>query len=365
VFGKSRSFQQVQAYITPRALLTGAAAAEAITARWAWPLGRGMAYGAMDVSTREAGVITRLGSIVKAVYDKDARSIPSHIRNSIESQIKALANKPTFDGFDLAKPALMGVLNVTPDSFSDGGQHWPQDAAIAHGIAMIDAGAAIIDVGGESTRPGAKPVGVAEEIERAIPVVRSLTERGIKVSIDTRHVGVMAEAIAAGAAIINDITALNNPRALEIAARDNVAVVLMHMQGTPQTMQDNPTYIWAPGDIYDYLSARIAACVAAGIPKTRIAIDPGIGFGKTDVHNIQIMDHLGLYRALGCALAFGASRKGFIGRMSKGEVAADRLPGSLAAALHAAGQGAHILRVHDVPETCQALVVASRLNTGD
>jgi len=355
----------IQAYITPRALLSGKAAAEAVAAKWAWPLGADMAYGAMEVSTFESGAYTRLGAIVRAAYDKDARSIPSHIRASIEAQMAVLAVQPVYTGFDITKPVLMGVLNVTPDSFSDGGQHWPHEAAIAHGLAMVEAGAAIIDVGGESTRPGAKPVSVTEEIARTIPVVSTLVARGIKVSIDTRHVGVMTEAISAGAAIVNDITALKDEKALEIAARGNVAVILMHMQGTPQTMQNDPRYVWAPGDIAGFLAERVAACVAAGIPKSRIAVDPGLGFGKTDVHNAAIMDHLAMFRGLGCAVAFGASRKGFIGRMSKGELAQDRLPGSLAAALHAVAQGAQILRVHDVPETRQALVVAARFNNGN
>jgi len=366
VFGKSRSVQQVQAYVTPRAILTGVAGAEAIGASWAWPmLGGAMAYGAMDVSTYEDGAYTRLGAIVRAAYDKDAHSIPSQIRSSIAAQMAALATGPAFTGFDLAKPILMGVLNVTPDSFSDGGRYASLETAIAHGVAMMEAGAAIIDVGGESTRPGAAPVGEVEEITRTVPVVKALAERGIKVSIDTRHAAVMAEAISAGAEIVNDIAALSDTTALDVVARSKASVVLMHMQGEPQTMQDNPSYLWAPGDIYNFLAVRVGACVAAGIPKARIAVDPGIGFGKTDQHNAQIMDHLGMFHALGCAVAVGASRKGFIGRMSKGEAAQDRLPGSLAAALHAAQQGTQILRVHDIAETRQALAVAGRINKGN
>ena len=326
-----------------------------------------MAYGAMDVSTGEGGVFTRLGAIVRAAYERDSHAIPAPIRAAIAAQMKALAAAPpAFAGLDSTKPILMGVLNVTPDSFSDGGRYADTDAAIAHGIALAEEGAALIDVGGESTRPRAAPVSEADEIARVVPVVTALAARGITVSIDTRHAGVMRAALTAGATIVNDVTALTgDPRALEVIAQTGAPVILMHMQGDPGTMQDNPTYTWAPGEIYDYLAARIKACVATGIARERIAVDPGIGFGKTDVHNAQVMDHLAMLHGLGCPLVLGASRKGFIGRMSAGEKAADRLPGSLAAALHAAGQGAQIIRVHDVAATRQALSVAARLNAGN
>jgi len=355
----------VQSYVTPRAILSGAAAREAVATGWAWPLLGDRAYAAMDVSMREEGERMRLGAIVRMAYDKDASAIPSAMRASIEAQMAALASAHSdFAGCDLSKPVLMGVLNVTPDSFSDGGQFTDTDTAITHAAAMMDAGAALIDVGGESTRPGAAPVSEADEIARAVPVVAALAARGIPVSIDTRHTSVMAAAISAGAKVVNDITALSGTGALDLVARSKVSVVLMHMQGDPVTMQDNPTYTWAPGDIYDYLSGRIAACIAAGIPKARLAVDPGMGFGKNDQHNAEIMDHLAMFHALGCTLAVGASRKGFIGRMSRGEPVEARLPGSLTAALHAAGQGAQILRVHDVAETRQALAVGARFGLG-
>ena len=319
----------------------------------------------MEVSARENGALTRLGVIGRAAYDKDAAAMPPALRGAIETQTTALTlPRGTFAGFDLSKPLIMGVLNVTPDSFSDGGRYDSAEAAVAHGAAMFEAGAALIDVGGESTRPGAVPVGEHAEIARVVPVVRALKTRGVPVSVDTRHAAVMIGAVGAGAVVVNDINALNDPKALEIVARLQMPVVLMHMQGEPRTMQDNPTYEWAPADIYDYLASRIAACLAAGIPRTHIAVDPGLGFGKTDVHNAEILDHLAMFHGLGCPLVVGASRKGFIGRMSRGEVAEDRLPGSLAVALHAAGQGAQILRVHDVAETRQALSVAARLRDG-
>ncbi len=287
---------------------------------------------------------------------RPARALPA-------DQLASFAQpRAPFCGFDLAQPLLMGVVNVTPDSFSDGGKFHKPENAIAHGVMLAEAGAAIIDVGGESTRPNATPVDEAEEIERVFPVVSALAKGGICVSIDTRHPRVMKAALDAGARIVNDVAALTALGALEIAAQAGAHVILMHMQGTPQTMQANPTYAWAPGDIYRFLEERVAACVAAGIPKDRIAVDPGLGFGKTDEHNLQILDHLAMFHGLGCVLAVGASRKGFIGRLTGEKEAGTRVIGSVAAALYATGQGAQILRVHDVVETRQALQFSGRIN---
>jgi dihydropteroate synthase len=194
-----------------------------------------------------------------------------------------------------------------------------------------------------------------------LPVVRVLASRGLCVSIDTRHAATMARAIEAGARIVNDVTALADPDAIAVVARTGAAAILMHMRGTPATMQDDPRYAWAPGAVYDALGARVEACVAAGIPRERLAIDPGIGFGKTAEHSAAILDHLALFHGLGCAVAVGASRKRLVAAFSRGEDAPARLPGSLAAALHAAGQGAQILRVHDVAAMRQALAVAARI----
>ncbi len=352
-------------YVTPRALLSGVAAREAVATGWAWALLGDLAFTAIEVSSRENGSRMRLGVIARAAFEKDAFAMPLALRAAIEARLAVLATpRNAFAGFDVSKPILMGVLNVTPDSFSDGGRYDSAEAAVAHGAAMFEAGAALIDVGGESTRPGAIPVGEHAEIARVVPVVRALKTRGVPVSVDTRHAGVMTEAIAAGAVVVNDISGLTDSKALEVVARLKVPVMLMHMQGEPRTMQDNPTYEWAPGDIYDYLEQRIAACVTAGIPQTHIAVDPGLGFGKTDIHNAEIMGHLAMFHGLECPLVIGASRKGFIGRMSRGEAAKERLPGSLAAALYAAGQGAQILRVHDVAETRQALAVTARFLDG-
>lgn len=264
--------------------------------------------------------------------------------------------RPSFAGLTLDRPRIMGVINVTPDSFSDGGDHFDGGRAVEQGLAMLEAGGDLLDVGGESTRPGAAPVGPEEERRRVVPVVRALAEQGAVVSVDTRHAATMAAALEAGAAIVNDVTALTgDPESLGVVARSDAALVLMHMQGTPQTMQAAPAYADVATEIYDYLAGRLEACCAAGIEPGRIALDPGIGFGKTVAHNLEVLDRLALYHGLGCALLLGVSRKSFIGRLSAGEAPKARLPGSLAAALAGLARGVQILRVHDVAETAQAL----------
>ena len=261
-------------------------------------------------------------------------------------------------GLALDRPRLMGVLNVTPDSFSDGGDFAAEDDAIAHGRAMAEAGADIIDVGGESTRPGSHAPDEAEEMRRVVPVIRALAGDGLLVSVDTRRAAVMAAALDAGARIVNDMSALgHDPAARAAVARRGAWVVLAHMQGTPETMQRRPRYDDASLDVFDALAARVDAAEAAGIPRARIVVDPGIGFGKSARHNLEILRDLALFHGLGCPLLVGASRKSFIGRLSAGEAPKARLPGSLAAGLHALGEGAHILRVHDVAETRQALAI--------
>ena len=261
-------------------------------------------------------------------------------------------------GLALDRPRLMGVLNVTPDSFSDGGDFAAEDEAIAHGRAMAAAGADIVDVGGESTRPGSQAPSEAEEIRRVIPVIRTLAGDGLLVSVDTRRATVMEAALAAGARIVNDMSALrHDPDARAVIARHEAWVVLAHMQGTPETMQREPRYDDASLDVFDTLAAHVDAAEAAGIQRDKIIVDPGIGFGKTARHNLEILRDLALFHGLGCPLLVGASRKSFVGRLSAGEAPKERLPGSLAAGLHALGEGAHILRVHDVAETRQALVM--------
>ncbi len=272
---------------------------------------------------------------------------------------KLSAPRGTFAGLNMSEPHVMAVLNVTPDSFSDGGDRYDATKAVDDGLKMIDQGATILDVGGESTRPGADPVTLDEELRRVIPVVQKLSEAGALVSIDTRHAKVMTEAVAAGAGIINDVTALEGDEgSLEAAAAAKVPVILMHMQGTPQTMQSSPTYQDAALDIFDYLEQRVAACEAAGISRDMIAVDPGIGFGKTVEHNLRLLDALTLFHGTGCPVLLGVSRKGFIGKLSRGEEPKDRVAGSLACALAGLQQGVQMYRVHDVAETSQAFSIA-------
>jgi dihydropteroate synthase len=254
----------------------------------------------------------------------------------------------------LERPLLMGVVNVTPDSFSDGGRYLDANAAIAHARAMIDEGVDLVDVGGESTRPGAAPVSEAEELARILPVVTEL--RDFPVSVDTRRPNVMRAALAAGACMINDIEALTAPGALDAVAARDCAVCLMHKKGDPPTMQVSPTYTDVVAEVRDYLAARIAACEAAGIARDRIAVDPGFGFGKTIEHNLTLLKRLPELSLLGVPLIAGWSRKSSLGRIT-GRDTGERLAGSLAAALLALLGGARILRVHDVKETRDVVLV--------
>jgi dihydropteroate synthase len=271
----------------------------------------------------------------------------------------------TFTGLDVSRPLVMGIVNVTPDSFSDGGDAFQRDHAIAHGFQLIEQGADIVDIGGESTRPGADPVDEAEEIARVVPVVQALAETSAVVSIDTRHAAVMEAAIQAGAKIVNDVTALEGDvRSLDVVAAAGVSLCLMHMQGEPQTMQKDPTYSNVVGEIHDYLNARVEVCEARGIKRSEIAIDPGIGFGKTVDHNLTLMNELSAFGDLGCPVLLGLSRKSFIAKLSSGEDPKDRLAGSLAGALAGLERGANILRVHDVAETCQAIAVWQAISQG-
>jgi dihydropteroate synthase len=252
----------------------------------------------------------------------------------------------------------MGVLNVTPDSFSDGGEYATHEAAIAHGRRLLAEGADIIDIGGESTRPGAAEISAAEQVRRILPVIRALAADGTVISVDTRAAAVMAAGVEAGARIINDISALeDDPAAMATVARTGAHLVLMHKQGSPATMQRNPRYTDVVGEVEDYLKRRLAACIGAGIAPERIALDPGIGFGKTLDDNVALIRAIRRFAALGQPLLVGLSRKSFIGRLGGTDDPRARLPGSLAAALVAVEQGAHILRVHDVGATRQALAV--------
>ena len=259
----------------------------------------------------------------------------------------------------LDQPQVVGILNVTPDSFSDGGVHADPSGAIAAGFAMSEAGAAIIDVGGESTRPGAKPVWEGDEIERIEPVVRQLAAGGAAVSIDTRKAVVMEAALAAGATLVNDVSALTHDhRAAEVISSSGTPVVLMHHQGQPETMQQSPSYPrGALIEVWLWLEQRIAAAEAAGIERDRIIVDPGFGFGKTVAHNLELMNGLAALHGLGCAILVGASRKRTIGALHNEAPAERRLAGSLAFALKGVEQGAQLIRAHDVFESVQALKI--------
>ena len=264
----------------------------------------------------------------------------------------------TFAGLLLDRPRLMGVVNVTPDSFSDGGDFLDPSIAIQHGKSLIEAGADILDIGGESTRPGSKPISSDEECRRILPVIEGLVDAGVLISVDTRHAAVMRQAIAAGAHIVNDVTALTgDPESVEVCAEAGVDVVLMHMQGEPGTMQDNPHYDDAALDIVDYMQARLLELQAAGIPTSRVAVDPGIGFGKNLEHNLRILSHIDAFHALGVPLVLGVSRKSFISKIDRNADPKDRIAGSIAAAIAGWDRGVQIYRVHDVAETRQALAV--------
>ena len=258
----------------------------------------------------------------------------------------------------LDQPQVMGIINATPDSFSDGGQYADARAATEAGAIMSAAGAALIDVGGESTRPGAKDVWEGDEIERILPVVQILAAGGSAVSIDTRKATVIEAALGAGAGLVNDVSALtHDERSAEVVAAAGVPVILMHHQGDPQSMQDAPRYGDVLVEVYEWLEARIAAAEAAGIARANILVDPGIGFGKSVAHNLILLNGLALFHGLGCPIVLGASRKRMIGALSNEAPSDQRLAGSLVLALKAAEQGAQLIRVHDVPETVQALKV--------
>jgi dihydropteroate synthase len=261
------------------------------------------------------------------------------------------------------QPHLMGILNVTPDSFSDGGKFTAHDAAVAHALAMAQAGASVIDIGGESTRPGAATVPVDVEIARTAPVIAAIrAQTNVPISIDTRKAPVAEGAIAAGADLINDVSALSYDTDIAcVTVQAAVPVCLMHAQGDPATMQKNPRYDDVLLDVYDYLEQRIEYAVGAGITRDQIVIDPGIGFGKTLDHNLELLRGISLFHALGCPILLGASRKKFIGTIG-GDLTADRTAGSVAVALHGARQGVQLLRVHDISATKQALDLEWAIN---
>lgn len=263
--------------------------------------------------------------------------------------------------FSLSRPLVMGIVNVTPDSFSDGGCHLLRDAALAHAQQLLEEGADILDIGGESTRPGALPVGVQEELDRVMPVIEGLRGAPVPLSVDTCKPGVMRAALAAGASMVNDINALQQPEALAAVAASDAAVCLMHMKGRPQNMQEQPQYQNVVREVLQFLRERIAAAEAAGIARERIVADPGFGFGKTLAHNLALLRGLDAFKELGVPVLAGLSRKSMLGAIT-GQDVEHRVHASVAAALLAVQRGARMVRVHDVRATVDALKVWNAVN---
>jgi dihydropteroate synthase len=315
-----------------------------------------LAFAALEVIERRAKGASRRVIALGDLFERDWG------RNTLAAadMLEAIREpRPRFAGLPMDRPQIMGIVNVTPDSFSDGGSYSNTQAAIGHGLRLAEEGATILDIGGESTRPGSDPVPVDEELRRVIPVLEGLRARtDARISVDTRKAQVMRRAAEAGADILNDVSALSHdPRSLEVAAECGLPVMLMHAQGDPKTMNDNPQYSDVALDVFDYLEGRIRACEAAGIPRAKIVADPGIGFGKHLNHNVAVLNAMSLYHGLGVPVLLGASRKKLIGQLCNVDDPKARVPGSIAAALHAISQGVQIVRVHDVAATRQAVCV--------
>ena len=298
-----------------------------------------------------------LATIAYTLVEEIERNGASVSRRFISGALPRQTVLPSF--LPGERPLVMGIVNVTPDSFSDGGLAADTQRAIAHGVQLAADGADMLDIGGESTRPGSDGVPEDEELRRIIPVIEGLAARGHAVSVDTRKANVMRAALKAGASMVNDVSALTyDPMAMEAMASASCPVVLMHAQGDPKTMQLSPHYDDVALDVHDWLEARIEACVAAGIARARIIADPGIGFGKSFRHNLDVLRQFTLFHGLGVPLLMGLSRKGFIGALTGETVAGHRVHGSTGGALWSWLNGAHILRVHDVKATVAALAVA-------
>lgn len=348
-------------YLRPSGIVWGDIAREALSEEAALPL----------AGSRAAFTFAE---VIEGVPGNARRSLRpvTDIKASADPAMRALLgritmSRPPIRGIPLDRTRIMGIVNVTPDSFSDGGDFLAEDSAAAHARRLVEEGAEIIDIGGESTRPGSLDVPAEEETARILPVLERLEGLAAAISIDTRKAPVMRAAVAAGAGIINDVSALTfDPAALKAASDLGRPVVLMHAQGDPRTMQDNPVYADVLLEVYDYLEARIEAAEAAGIARSMLICDPGIGFGKTLDHNLTLLSGLSILHGLGVAVLLGASRKRIIGSLTGKRDARQRMPGSLAVALVGAAQAVQILRVHDVDETRQALDVwrASTIGLG-
>ncbi len=355
-------------YLLPCGLGALSGMAPMVATGTAMPLAGGpLAFSACEIAVRGSSGVQRATAAVVVV-----RAWAAGLGAAVNSRVARLLDdlsRPRYGprGGPLTKPGIMGIINATPDSFSDGGKHLDPAAAVAHGHYLSESGADILDIGGESTRPGAAPVEADEETARVLPVLQGLSEMRasfpqLLLSIDTRRAAVMRAALSQGIDIINDVTALTgDPESLAVAAKSKAAVVLMHMQGEPQTMNLAPHYDDVALDVFDYLEARIAACMAAGIERERIIVDPGIGFGKRGPQNLAILRALALYHGLGCPILLGASRKALDGKFESQLPPKERLPTSLAAAMHALNLGVQFLRVHDVAETRRAVDLWQRL----
>jgi dihydropteroate synthase len=341
-------------YVRPIGLLYGAVAEQAVAEELALPLAGGpVAFSAIELIEGEPGSAERRVLAASAFAKESARD--AYLATLLS---RVTAKRPSFAGLSLDTPLIMGIVNVTPDSFSDGGLYDKTEGAIVRAAELAAAGADIVDVGGESTRPGSDPVEEGDELGRVRLVLEGLAGLNAAISIDTRKATVARAAARAGAKIFNDVSALTyDPDSLAAAADTGLSVILMHAKGEPKTMHLDPRYEDVVLEVYDYLEGRIAAAKAAGIERARIAADPGIGFGKTMDHTLALLANLSLLHGLGVPLLVGASRKRFISGVAGGETPQSREPGSFAVALVAAAQGAQILRVHDVAGTRQALSV--------
>jgi dihydropteroate synthase len=343
---------EAKLYLRPIGFLYGGIAAEAV----AEGAGLSLAGGAVAFTAAELIEGTPTSSERRLMAARELAQ--SHDADLAHLLRCITAPRPPFAGLAFTRPLITGIVNVTPDSFSDGGVYDTTEGAIVHAAELASAGADIVDVGGESTRPGSDAVEEDEELSRVLPVLEGLNGLHAAISIDTRKASVARAAAKTGATIFNDVSALTYDKgSLAAAAETGLSVILMHAKGEPKTMQDDPRYDDVVLEVYDYLAGRIAAAEAVGIPRSHIAADPGVGFGKTLAHTLELLANLSLLHGLGVPLLVGASRKRFISGVSGGETPQSREPGSFAVALVAAAQGAQILRVHDVAGTKQALSV--------
>lgn len=313
---------------------------------------------------RLAGGWCRITAAERLARDGSAEIVPL-ARVPVEWRSAWSAPRVAFMGVELSRPGLMGVLNLTPDSFTDGGR-WQGEGALTQARAMLAAGAAIIDVGGESTRPGAAEVPAADEIARILPAIETLAAEGAVVSVDTRKAAVARAALAAGARIVNDVSGLDfDPEMAAVVAEAGAGLVIMHSRGRPETMQDDPRYDDVVLDVFDALAERVLRAEAAGIKRSRIMLDPGIGFAKTTMHNLALLQRLSILHGLGCGVVLGVSRKRFIGEIGGGSPTDAREPGTQALTLAAIAQGVQMHRVHDVAGAAQALALWQAADPAD